>query len=70
MGLSFRMDGWQGNSGFLPDGEDAGGTGRASLGGEVSSPTARAPSEQDELRFGAQGRLKSSHTPAPHHANS
>ena len=33
MGVSFRMDGWLGNSGFQPDGEDAVGTGRASIGG-------------------------------------
>ena len=54
MGVSFRMDGWLGNSGIQPDGEDAGGTGRASLGGAVSSPTAGAPAGQAELRFGAQ----------------
>ena len=33
MGVSFRMDGWLGNSGFQPDGEGAVGTGRASIGG-------------------------------------
>ena len=37
MGVSFRMDGWLGNSGIQPDGEGAVGTGRAALGGAVSA---------------------------------
>ena len=48
MGVSFRMDGWLGNSGFLPDGEGAVGTGRASLGGIRSHQSTQSRKNTDE----------------------